>query len=158
MKKINETALVRLLKDKGLSVSTAESLTGGMIACKITSVPGASSVIQYGFVTYSDTAKNKILGVKKETLQAYTAVSKETAKEMALGALKASDSDLAVAVTGYAGPDAGKEPAGTVYMCAAAKGGMIYEERLSLIGDREAVRKSTAEKAISTLYDIACGL
>ena len=158
MKRINEKSLVLLLKEKGLKVSTAESLTGGMIACKITSVPGASSVIGYGFVTYSDDAKNKVLGVSKETLEKHTAVSKETAREMAVGALNRSGSDIAVAVTGYAGPDAGKEPAGTVYLCAARKFGAVvrtFDERLSVEGGREDVRKATTKRAIEALYKLA---
>lgn len=158
MKIINEKSLVLLLKEKGLKVSTAESLTGGMIACKITSVPGASSVIEYGFVTYSDAAKHEVLGVKKTTLERYTAVSKDTAREMAIGALDRAGSDIAVAVTGFAGPDGGNEPAGTVYLCAVRRFGAVVktlDKKLFIEGGREDVRKATAKEAIEALYFLA---
>ena len=158
MKSINEKSLVLLLKEKGLKVSTAESLTGGMIACKITSVPGASSVIEYGFVTYSDAAKHEVLGVNNETLEKHTAVSKETAREMAIGALNRAGSDIAVAVTGYAGPDGGSEPAGTVYLCAVRRFGAVaktLDKKLFIDGGREDVRKATAKEAIEALYTLA---
>ena len=99
--------LITLAKEKGVTVATAESCTGGLIGAAITSVPGSSDVFGYGFITYSNDAKRKFLDVKEETLNKYGAVSKETAKEMALGGISVSGADLCVAVTGIAGPGGG---------------------------------------------------
>ncbi len=97
-----EEAVVRLLDKYGLTVTTAESCTGGMVAAKIVNVPGASDVFNEGFITYSNKAKRKVLDVSKATLKKYGAVSEETAREMALGGVLAADADACVAVTGIA--------------------------------------------------------
>ena len=98
-----EEKVVTALKDKKMLLTTAESCTGGMIAASVVNVSGASNVFHQGYITYCDEAKNSILGVKKETLDKYKAVSPQVACEMALGALKISGADIAVSVTGVAG-------------------------------------------------------
>ena len=105
----SETAekLVKLLKKKNLTVTTAESCTGGMIASAIVSVAGASACFKEGYITYSNEAKKKLLGVREDTLKQYTVVSAQVAQEMAAGAAAAAQSSLAVSVTGVAGPDPG---------------------------------------------------
>ena len=121
-----EEAVIDLLKEKDLKLSLAESLTGGMIAQRIVNVSGASEVFGYGFVTYSNKAKHKCLGVKKRTLKEQGAVSAKCAREMAKGACKASGADISISVTGLAGPGGGTKetPVGTVFM------GCCYKARL----------------------------
>ena len=111
-----EDAIVKMLKKNNLTIAVAESCTGGLTGSKIVNVEGASEVFKYGFITYANEAKMKLLGVRKETLDKYTAVSEETAKEMACGAMKESGADVAVSITGYAGPyDSEDEPKGLVF-------------------------------------------
>ena len=122
-----EETVVRTLKEKGLTVSTAESCTGGMIAERVTAVSGSSEVFGYGFVTYWEQAKAKLVGVDPDVIARYNVVSAPVAAQMALGAAKASGSDIAVSVTGVAGPTGGDavRPVGTVYL-GAARGGTVY--------------------------------
>ena len=144
-----EEAVVKLLKKHGLTLATAESCTGGLVASKIVNVPGASEVFENGFVTYSNKAKHKMLNVSKNTLKEYTAVSKETAKEMAIGCKKAAKSDVAVAVTGYAGPDdTPKEPKGLVYIACAIKEKIVVRE-FKLNGNRDKIRENAAIRALN---------
>lgn len=112
-----QTALVQMFREKGLSIAVAESCTGGMVAERITSVPGASEVFDWGVCTYSERTKQELLGVRAQTIEQYGVVSEETAREMAAGARSRSGADVAVAVTGNAGPSAleGK-PVGRVYV------------------------------------------
>ena len=140
-----------LIKHKK-TLATAESCTGGMIGKLITSVPGASDVYGFGFITYANEAKEKILGVKKETLEKYGAVSLQTASEMAEGAQKVSGSDIAVSVTGIAGPGGGslEKPVGLVYT-AITDGKTTNIQRLMLKGDRDSVRKQTCEKVFEMI-------
>ena len=121
-----ETVVVHALAAAGIKVSTAESCTGGLIACRITDVAGSSEVFTHGFVTYSNEAKSQLIGVSEETLNAHGAVSVEVAEEMAAGALKQSGADLAVSVTGIAGPGGGskEKPVGTVCLGLATKEGV----------------------------------
>ena len=116
-----EETLVRTLKEKGLTIATAESCTGGLIAERITSVSGSSEVFGYGFVTYWEQAKAKLVGVEPEVIARYNVVSAPVAAQMALGAAEAAGADIAVSVTGLAGPTGGDElrPVGTVYVGAA---------------------------------------
>lgn len=120
---------VTLLKQKGLTVSSAESCTGGLLSAYITAVSGASSVFEMGVASYSCRIKHKALGVKEKTLEAHGAVSAETAAEMAEGILKVSDADIGLSVTGVAGPDAseGHMP-GLVYTAAATADGTTVKE------------------------------
>ena len=112
-----EKHVVDVLKEKKLTITTAESCTGGMISSRIVNVPGASAVLKQAYVTYCDEAKHTVLGVKKETLEKYYAVSSQTACEMAEGGAKAAGADVCVSVTGVAGPDTedGK-PVGCVFI------------------------------------------
>ena len=121
-----ETVVVRTLAAAGKRLSIAESCTGGLVACRITDVPGSSEVFTHGFVTYSNEAKSQLIGVSEETLAANGAVSLEVAGEMAMGALRVSGADVAVSITGIAGPGGGTEekPVGTVCFGIATKAGV----------------------------------
>ena len=142
----NEQIISRLV-EKNITISTAESCTGGSLGRIITSVAGVSSIYGYGFITYANEAKEKILGVKHETLQKYGAVSPETAYEMAIGAKKVSGSDIAVSVTGIAGPGGGtsEKPVGLVYIAFACEDG-CFVKKLNLSGTREEIRKQTCDE------------
>lgn len=147
---------------RGVTVSTAESLTAGMIASTIADIPGASAVLRGGAVTYCDEIKHRVLGVEQETLDRYTAVSYQTAREMAAGSLELYQSDLAVSATGYAGPGGGTEddPAGTFYIGWAyrtADGGVLVVDsiRCQYEGDRSCVRAHAVAEALGR---IACVL
>lgn len=156
---MNAEAVVKILKEKNLTLSTAESCTGGMIGELITSVSGASEVYGFGFITYANEAKEQILGVKHETLEKFGAVSEETAREMALGAKRVSGSDISVSVTGIAGPGGGtkEKPVGLVYtaICCNNK---VEVTKLLLKGDRESVRKQTVEKVFENIINCARNL
>lgn len=145
-------SVVKLLAEDELTVTTAESCTGGLVAARLVDVPGVSEVFKQGFITYSNKAKRKILNVKKETLKTLGAVSEKTAKEMAKGAILASGADAAIATTGIAGPDGGTEekPVGLVYIAVSVRGQMYVEEH-HFEGDRVAVRESTVEAALALL-------
>lgn len=139
------------LKGMQLTVATAESCTGGWIAQAITSIPGSSAWFDRGFVTYSNAAKSDMLGVKTATLVKYGAVSAETAAEMVSGALAHSHADIAVSVTGIAGPDGGsvEKPVGTVYVAWQRRHDPPKIERLQLVGDRREIRQATVMKALN---------
>ena len=141
--------LVKLLKKQKLNISTAESLTGGMLASSLVDVAGASDVFEEGYITYSDAVKHKVLGASEEDLKEYTAVSSVIAGQMAEGAAKVSGSDITIATTGYAGPGAAEDgtPAGTVYI------GVFYNgetdiRKFCFDGSRNDVRKQTVDEAI----------
>jgi nicotinamide-nucleotide amidase len=141
-------ALLDNCRGKGLMVATAESCTGGLIAATLTEIAGSSAVVDRGFVTYSNAAKRAMLGVTIETLERYGAVSASTAAAMAQGALTHSDADIAVSVTGIAGPGGGtaEKPVGLVHFGAAARDGRLLarEERFGDIGRGEIRRRSVA--------------
>ena len=143
-----EAVVVDLLKKYGLTVTTAESCTGGLVAARITSVSGASEAFGYGAVTYCNEAKNKILGVKKETLDSFGAVSAETAAEMAAGVRKIMNAEIGVSVTGLAGPNGGEgKPVGLVYVAVNSDNySEVTENHFS--GDRISVRNQAADKAL----------
>ena len=139
---------INLLKKYNLTVSTAESCTGGLVASAITEISGSSAFFGMGVVTYANEAKMKLLGVKSDTLTAYGAVSEQTAKEMAEGILSLSDSDVSISVTGIAGPTGGtpEKPVGLVYIGISGEFGTFsYENHFS--GNRSQVRAQTVEKA-----------
>lgn len=150
-----EEELVKYLTENKMTITTAESCTGGMISSTIVNVPGASWVLNEAYVTYANEAKEKLVGVSYKTLEEFGAVSKETAYEMAEGAAKAANADCAIAVTGIAGPDGGTEekPVGTVYAGYCVKG-KIYVERYNFDGGRYEVRRQTADKTIARLYEL----
>ncbi len=145
---------VRLLLQKRLRVSFAESCTGGLLSGALVSVPGASGVYDMGFVTYSNASKAKLLGVSEQTLRENGAVSPECACEMALGALRASGADIAVSVTGIAGPDGGtpEKPVGLVYIALASKSGArAYKNNFT--GSRAEIRAQSVCRAIDLLVE-----
>ena len=154
-----EETLVRTLKEKGLTIATAESCTGGLIAERITSVSGSSEVFGYGFVTYWEQAKAKLVGVEPEAIARYNVVSAPVAAQMALGAAEAAGADIAVSVTGLAGPTGGDElrPVGTVYV-GAARGGTAYVKKLFVSRpDRAWVRGRAAQTALELALRLAQG-
>lgn len=146
-----EKKVVELIKKLGMNISTAESCTGGMIASRLIDVPGVSEIFKEGIVSYSNDAKMKRLGVKKETLEKYGAVSKETAKEMVMGL----DSDIAIATTGIAGPDGGtpEKPVGLVYIGIRVKND-IYVEKKFFNGDRMKIRERAVSQSLFSLIKI----
>lgn len=146
--------LVRQAIEKGLTVATAESLTAGLTAASIADIPGASAVLRGGAVTYCDEIKHKVLSVSEQTLREHTAVSAETAREMAHGARQVFESDIAVSLTGYAGPDGGgpDKPAGTVYIGVSDKTS-TESFRYQFEGSRNEVRAQAADKALEILLD-----
>lgn len=147
-----EDVVVRLLTKYDLTVTTAESCTGGLLAGRLVNVPGASEVFRQGFITYSNKAKRKQLDVSKTTLRKYGAVSEQTAKEMATGGVFATDADICIAVTGVAGPDGGtpEKPVGLVYIACYMKDSVQVEE-YHFNGNREKVREQTVVQALDLL-------
>lgn len=143
------------LKAADVLLVTAESCTGGWVAQAVTSVPGASAWFECGFVTYSNSAKEELLGVAHATLERHGAVSEETAREMALGALRCSRGSVAVAVTGVAGPTGGTaaKPVGLVCFAWAWRGETKSESR-HFAGDRESVRRQSVERALQGVLDL----
>lgn len=141
--------------ERGYSLATAESCTGGMIAAAMTDIAGSSAWFDRGFVTYSNDAKQQMLGVAGQTLAAHGAVSAEVVAEMALGALTHSVADFAVAVSGVAGPGGGSaaKPVGTVYLGIAGRHIETSVKRLQLEGDRAAVRHATVLAALQGLIE-----
>ncbi|MCA1492845.1 CinA family protein [Ensifer sp. NBAIM29] len=151
-------AVIAEFTRRGLKVATAESCTGGLIAGALTEIAGSSSVCDRGYVTYSNEAKVEMLGVAAATLLAHGAVSRETATEMAKGALEHSRADLAVAVTGIAGPGGGsvEKPVGLVHLAAATRTGRLHQREMRY-GDigRTAVRLATVATALDLLREVA---
>lgn len=144
-----------LLKEKHLTITTAESLTGGWIAETITAVPGSSQVFPGGVVSYCDRIKHQVLGVPQTLLETYGAVSEPVAKAMARGAADLMNTDLAISATGLAGPegDGSKNPVGTVYLGLYAQG-TVRCERHVFSGDREAVRSQSVRRAIEMVLEL----
>ena len=143
---------VSLCLEKHLTFGTAESCTGGLIAAAVTDISGASAAFFGGVVSYDNSVKHRLLGVRTETLESFGAVSRETAEEMAKGALRALGVGLSVAVTGIAGPTGGTptKPVGLVYIAVASENGVIVTEN-HFSGGREAVRLQTVERALALL-------
>lgn len=154
-----ENVVVELLRENGLTAATAESCTGGMIAEKITRIPGSSECFGCGYVTYSNEQKMRLLGVKKETLDKYGAVSEQTALEMSRGARETSGADIAAAVTGIAGPGGGSEekPVGLVYISICTKD--VHKVfKYNFAGNREMVRERTSLYALDLIRRSVLGL
>ena len=147
-----EKSVADILKKKGFTMTCAESCTGGLIASRVVNVPGVSEVFKAGFVTYANEAKQKLLGVREETLIQFGAVSRQTAEEMARGAAKAAEADVAISVTGIAGPDGGtkEKPVGLVYIGCYVRGDVLVK-KYHFDGDRMQVRQSSAEAALKQL-------
>ena len=148
-------SLLALYRQAGLRLATAESCTGGLVAALLTEVAGSSDVVERGFVTYSNEAKIEMLGVSQETLIALGAVSRETAEEMALGALTHSRAHVAVSITGIAGPGGATatKPVGLVHLAAARDGRVLQAVHEVFPGDRDAVRLAALRQALSLLQD-----
>lgn len=147
--------LTLLLLDKNMRLVTAESCTGGLIAAAMTDRSGSSAVFERGFVTYANEAKIEELGVKSETIENHGAVSEQTAREMAEGALKYSHADIAVSVTGIAGPGGGtaEKPVGLVYIGIAIQNKDAHVFKNNFDGDRTSIRQATVEKALELLIE-----
>jgi nicotinamide-nucleotide amidase len=143
------------LKSRGLMVVTAESCTGGWVAMALTAIPGSSDWFERGYVTYSNAAKREALGVAQATLERHGAVSEETAREMASGALKNGRGQVALAITGVAGPSGGSrdKPVGTVCF-AWAQGSKISSQTRRFDGDRESVRRQSVAHALQGVLEL----
>lgn len=147
-----EEAVVKLLRKRDLTVTTAESCTGGLLAGRLINAAGASKVIRQGYITYSNKAKHTILGVNKGTLKQYSAVSDQVAYEMAEGGAKAANADCCVSITGLAGPDGGTEeiPVGTVYIACYFQG-KAKVEHYQFKGNRQKIRDYAVVRALNLL-------
>jgi len=151
-------ALIALCRTRGKKIATAESCTGGLVAGLLTEIPGASAVVDRGFVVYSNEAKQELLGVPAATLVTFGAVSQETARAMARGAVAHSHADLAIAITGVAGPDGGtpEKPVGLVHFaCAGADGSIVALERRYRDLGRTAIRLASVATALDMLDEAA---
>jgi len=150
--------LLELCKVKKLTLATAESCTGGLVAAALSELPGSSLVLDRGFVTYSNEAKQQMLGVTPATIDVYGAVSAECAEEMAKGALAHAPVDLAISVTGIAGPTGAVpgKPIGLVYFCAASRSGRVIadDRKYGDIG-RANVRRGSVIQALAMLQELA---
>ena len=147
-----EESVALLLLEKGMTISTAESCTGGLVAATLIKYPGISSVFMEGAVTYSNEAKINRLQVSEETLSKYGAVSEETAKEMASGIAKTAKTDIGISTTGIAGPGGGtnEKPVGLVYLGLSIKGKVMCK-KLNLEGDRDSIRNAATSEALNWL-------
>lgn len=147
-----ESRLVKLLLEKDFQITCAESCTGGMIASRLVNVPGVSEILMESYVTYSNEAKHRLLGVEQEALSEYGAVSQQVAFQMAEGAARAAGADAAIAVTGIAGPGGGtaQKPVGLVYIGTYLCGNIRVTEN-HFLGERYEIRKQAAEAALLQL-------
>jgi nicotinamide-nucleotide amidase len=154
------TQVLKVFRARGLKIATAESCTGGLVAGALTEIAGSSDVVDRGFVTYSNAAKEAMLGVTAATLKRHGAVSAETAAAMAAGALKNSEADITVAITGIAGPRGGsaQKPVGLVHFAAASRDGrqLALHRRFGKIGRRR-VRERSVAQALALLQTLAEG-
>ncbi|RJP71995.1 MAG: CinA family protein [Candidatus Abyssobacteria bacterium SURF_17] len=145
-----------VLKRLGLSLAVAESCTGGLISHRITNVPGSSNYFERGFVVYSNFSKTELLGVGQRTLERHGAVSKEVARQMALGARRAAGTDFATGVTGIAGPvsDESHKPVGLVYVAVCGPDGPVWVRKHHFKGTRLQIKKQSAHAALSLLLHL----
>jgi len=145
----NEDKIGEIMRKRGLKLAVAESCTGGLVGSKITDVPGASSYFLGGVIAYSNDIKMRVLGVKRETLENFGAVSKECAKEMAIGVSDLFKADVAIATTGIAGPSGGSKdkPVGLVYI-AIKSGDEINVQKYVFKGNRKEIKEKIANKAL----------
>lgn len=149
-----EEKIVRFLNEHNMMITTVESCTGGLIAARLVNVSGASNVFSEGYITYSEDAKAKMVGVNPETVKKYNVVSEEVAYEMASGGAKTANADVAVSVTGVAGPLGGTKdiPVGTVCIGVYYKNKVITEKFL-FNGDRLQVRNQAVDKALEMVWN-----
>jgi nicotinamide-nucleotide amidase len=150
-------AVLDRARAEGLRIATAESCTGGLIAANLTDIPGSSDVFERGFVTYSNDSKTELLGVPADLIDENGAVSEPVAHAMAEGALARSRADIAVAVTGIAGPGGGsaEKPVGLVFIGTAKKGDRTIVQRHVFPGDRADIRQATVLRALELLLNLA---
>ena len=150
-----EEKLVSYLCEKKMTITTVESCTGGMVASKIVNVSGASKIFNEGFITYANEAKIKYAGVRQETLERYGAVSFQVAMEMAEGAAKRTGADVAISVTGIAGPNGGtmEKPVGLVYIGCCVKGKVFYKQ-CYFNGNRLEIREQSTKDAIEFVCNV----
>jgi nicotinamide-nucleotide amidase len=146
----------KLLMRRGLTLATAESCTGGLIAHRITNVPGSSGYFDRGFIVYSNNSKTELLGVKTSLIEKRGAVSREVAQAMAEGARKASGAGVGLAVTGIAGPisDDSQKPVGLVYIAVSVAKGPVAAEKHRFSGTRLQIKKQSADAALALLIEI----
>ncbi len=153
-------SIIRSYTQQGLMIATAESCTGGLVSALLTEVAGSSSVVERGFVTYSNEAKQEAIGVDPALLRAHGAVSEEVARAMAQGALAASRADISVAITGIAGPGGGSaaKPVGLVHLASARRGGDVrhVERRYGDLGRTE-IRLAALDDALALLEEAVQG-
>lgn len=149
-----EEQVFQLLKQHNITLSTAESATGGMIASKLVNVPGVSEFFREGYVTYSNDAKVKMIGVNRTLIDTYGVVSREVAENMAISVAKTAGTDAALSVTGVAGPDGGTKecPVGTVYIGCFLKEKTVVEHHV-FPGNRQEVREAAANRALALLIE-----
>ena len=149
--------LIQKLTASNQTLSTVESCTGGLLFGYLTAVPGASAVLERGFITYSNQAKQERVGVTKNTLAAFGAVSQQTAEEMAKGGCQIARTDLSISLTGIAGPSGGsaEKPVGLVWISAFRKDGIQQTERHLFTGNRQQIRKLACTHAISLLLRLS---
>jgi nicotinamide-nucleotide amidase len=153
-------ALLAACRRAGLTIATAESCTGGLVAGCLTEIAGSSDVFERGFVTYSNAAKTELLGVPASLIAGHGTISAEVAEAMARGALAGSRADATVALTGVAGPGGGprggttEKPVGLVHLCAIRRGGAAHQRREIFAGDRAAVRLSSVAAALELLGEL----
>jgi len=147
------------LKGAGLALATAESCTGGWVGQAVTMIPGSSDWYDRGFIVYTNTSKREMLGVMPETLERFGAVSEPTVREMAQGALDHSRAQIAVAVSGIAGPSGGSadKPVGTVCLAWARVDGSLWSETQRFAGDRDAVRRQAVIRTLERLLELIGG-
>lgn len=144
--------LFNLAKKKQIKITTAESCTGGLVSSLITSIAGSSEIFDRGFVVYSNESKTEILGVKKSTLKKFGAVSSEVAKELAIGAIKNSNANISLAITGIAGPKSDNKPVGLVYIASFNKlTKKLINNELHFSSNRDEIRLSSVKEAIKIL-------
>ncbi len=147
--------LANLLIEQELMIATVESCTGGLIGETLTRIPGSSAWYERGFITYSNDAKRELVQVCSDTLRDCGAVSREVAREMAVGGVQSSCADLAVAVTGVAGPDGGtaEKPVGTVWVAWSDRRGRVVAKAFEFAGDRQQIREATVQAALAGAID-----
>jgi nicotinamide-nucleotide amidase len=151
--------VVSVYRASGLRLVTAESCTGGLIASALTDVPGSSAVVERGFITYSNESKTEVLGVMPELIEQFGAVSARVAEEMAKGALDFSRAEVALSVTGIAGPDGGskEKPVGLVFFGLATRQDVLLHYECRFSGNREEVRMQAVAEALRLLLSMAAG-
>jgi nicotinamide-nucleotide amidase len=148
-----EEVALKILRSRGMTLATAESCTGGLVASRLTDIPGSSEVLTHGWVTYSNRSKVEQLGVAQDALDSYGAVSEEVARQMAEGALRISQADVAVSVTGIAGPGGGtaEKPVGTAWIAIAQKGKATIAEKVFHLRDRNGFKKAASQSVLDLI-------